>query len=89
MLQVNNDLIKETTELREFYESLQIDLISILNGVDIPDIDEKLSIDNFDSYFARLQAKYSETPQTSEQLDRRQRFLSVLRKAFQDYQTPT
>lgn len=85
-LQRNNDLIKETIELGEYYESLQIDFISILNGLDIPNIDEKLSIDNFNSYFDRLQTKYVEM--TCKRSEHRQMFLSVLQRAFQDYQIP-
>lgn len=88
-LQENSTIHRETTELRKYYENLQIDLISLLEEYEIPEIaNEKLSIYNFNSYIDKLN-KFFETHRDNENLNEESRStLNILRTAFQSYKIP-
>ena len=80
---------KETTELRKYYETLQIDLISLIDEVELPMINEKLSIDNFNSYIEKLETFFEEF--TADELKSNEQkilTLNILKQAFHDYKIP-
>ena len=54
-LQEDEAIIQKNNNLNEYYESLRNNVISLLENVRLPNCDEKLSPDNFDSYIAKLQ----------------------------------
>lgn len=87
----NTNLHKETTELRKYYETLQIDLISLLDEVELPEIEEKLSIDNFNDYIVKLQKFFEIISREKEQnnlSDRKKRTICLLKDAFNQFKLP-
>lgn len=81
---------KETTELRKYYETLQIDLISQMDEVELPEINEKLSINNFNSYIEKLEKLFEAfSDEEKRNLSEQKRLtLSILKQAFQEYRIP-
>lgn len=77
----NQALAQKTSSLNEYYDSLRHNFISLLDR--IPSLEEKPTVDNFDSYLSKLQALCVD----SHREDNRALFTSV-RQALQDFTVP-
>lgn len=87
----NSNIHQEATELRKYYETLQIDLISLLDEVDLPEMNEKLSIYNFNDYISKLEKffiDFKHEKQESNLSEQKRMTLNLLKKAFLDYKIP-
>lgn len=51
----NQAIAQKNNNLNEYYESLRNNVISLLEHVRLPNTEEKLTADNFESYVAKLQ----------------------------------
>ncbi|XP_035213463.1 myelin transcription factor 1-like isoform X2 [Stegodyphus dumicola] len=75
---------QKTNHLTEYYESLRNNFINLLDHVRLPNLDEKPTPDNFDTYLNRLQSLCADNSKEEENRN----VFSTVKQALQDFSAP-
>ncbi|XP_025017274.1 myelin transcription factor 1 isoform X2 [Tetranychus urticae] len=80
----NQQISKQTAYLTEYYESLRNNFISILDNVRVPNLEEKPSTDNFDTFLNELSQLFTESYK-----DENKAIFTSMKQALQDFPVTT